>query len=176
MSAQPDLFESRRDQIYPRLSGAQIARLEPHGKRIRAEAGEVLFKPGDRNTRLLVILSGRFEVVRMAPAGEEPVVVYGPGQFSGEMATLRGAGALAIGRDRESAEILALDMDHVRAVIQSDSELGEILLRAFILRRMRLLSSQPSDVVVIGSRHSSETLRIEQFLTRNGFPYASLDA
>src|SRR4051812_13052090 len=169
MSAQPDLFESRRDQIYPRLSGAQIARLEPHGKRIRAEAGEILFKPGDRNTRLLVILSGRFEVVRLAAVGEEAVVVYGPGQFSGEMATLRGAGALAMGRMRETGEFLALDMDHLRAVIQSDSELSEILMRAFILRRMRLLSSQPSDVILIGSHHSAQTLRLQQFLTRNGF-------
>src|SRR3954468_17935045 len=106
MAAQPDLLERRHDEMYPRLSITQIARLVPHGSTIRADAGQVLFKPGDRDTRLLVILSGRFEVVRPAPAGEEPVVIYGAGQFSGEMATLRGVGALALGRVRESAEIL----------------------------------------------------------------------
>ncbi|MGZ5062439.1 MAG: cyclic nucleotide-binding domain-containing protein, partial [Usitatibacter sp.] len=92
MSALSDILESRREQVFPRLSVAQIARLVPHGKRLRTHTGQILVEPGERNTRLMVVLSGAFEVVRPSPAGEELVVVHAPGQFSGEISTLRGVG------------------------------------------------------------------------------------
>jgi thioredoxin reductase (NADPH) len=175
VSAVPDILENRRDQAYPRLSAAQIARLAPHGDRMRCQAGQVLVEPGDRNTRLMVVLSGALEVVRTGGGNLELIVVYAPGQFAGEISTLRGAGALVRVRARESGDLLALDIDRLRSVIQSDSELSELFMRAFILRRMGLISSQPGDVILIGSRHSAGTLSLQQFLSRNGFPYVSLD-
>lgn len=175
VSAQPDIRESRKEQIFPRLTPAQIARLEPHGKRVRTRAGEVLAEPGQRSARLMVVLSGSLEVVRPGIVGEELVVVHTPGHFSGEMTTLRGLGSLVRVRVREAGEVLAIDPERLRAILQTDSELSELFMRAFILRRVGLISSQPGDVVLIGSRHSGGTLRLQQFLTRNGFPYVNLD-
>lgn len=175
MSAQPDLRETRKDQIFPLLTPAQMARLEPHGKRVATHAGQILAEPGDRKGRLLVVLSGSVEVVRPTLTGEELVVVHTPGHFSGEMSTLRGSGGLVRTRVREPGEILAIDADRLRAIVQADSELSELFMRAFILRRVALISAQPGDVVLIGSRHSGGTLRIQQFLTRNGFPFVNLD-
>lgn len=175
MSAQPDIRETRKDQIFPRLTAAQIARLEPHGKRISTRSGQVLAEPGDRQGQMMVVLTGSIEIVRPGLAGEELVVVHTSGQFSGELSTLRGSGSLVRARVGEAGEVLAIDAEHLRGIVQTDSELSELLMRAFILRRVGLIAVDPGDVVLIGSRHSAGTLRVQQFLTRNGFPYASLD-
>jgi thioredoxin reductase (NADPH) len=175
VSAQLDIRESRKEQMFPRLTPAQIARLEPQGQRVRTRAGEVLTEPGQRSARMMVVLSGSVEVVRPGIAGEELVVVHMPGQFSGEMTALRGLGSLVRTRVREAGEVLAIDAERLRAILQTDSELSELFMRAFILRRVGLISSQPGDVVLIGSRHSGGTLRLQQFLSRNGFPYVNLD-
>lgn len=175
MNAQPDIRESRKEQIFPQLTAAQIARLEPHGTRIATREGQVLAQPGDRHRQLLVILSGSVEIVRPGLAGEELIVVHTPGQFAGEMSTLRGVGSLVRTRVREAGEVLAIEPEALRAIVQTDYELSELMMRAFILRRVGLIGTQGGDVILIGSRHSAGTLRVQQFLGRNGFPYVNLD-
>ena len=175
MSAQPDIRETRKDQIFPKLTPAQIARLEAHGKRVAIRKGDVLIQPGDRGGRLLVVLSGSLEVVRPGIAGEELIVVHTPGSFAGELSMLRGAGALVRVRVRESGEVLAIEPEELRQIVQTDAELSELMMRAFILRRVGLIDIKGGDVILIGSRHSAGTLRLQQFLGRNGFPYVGLD-
>jgi thioredoxin reductase (NADPH) len=173
--APPNPIEARWGQAFPTLTPAQVARLEPHGKRIRISKGQVLAEPGDRHRLMFVILSGSVEIVRPGLAGEELIVVHEPGQFSGEMSTLRGIASVVRARVREEGEVLAIDNEHLRQLVQTDSELSEIFMRAFILRRVGLIASQSGDVILIGSSHSAGTLRLQQFLTRNGFPYVSID-
>jgi thioredoxin reductase (NADPH) len=175
VSAQPDIRETRKDQMFPHLTAAQIARLEPHGKRVRTRGGEILARPGDRHGKLLVILSGSVEIVRPGLGGDELIVVHTPGQFSGEISTLRGNASLVQARVLEAGEVLAIDAGELRAIVQTDSELSELLMRAFILRRVGLIGVPGGDVILIGSRHSAGTLRLQQFLTRNGFPHVNLD-
>jgi thioredoxin reductase (NADPH) len=174
-SAPPNPIEARWEQAFPRLTAAQIARLEPHGKRVGTQKGQILAEPGERHRTMLVILSGSVEIVRTGLAGEELIVVHLPGQFSGEMSTLRGAASVVRARVREEGEVLAIDSEHLRVIVQTDAELSEILMRAFILRRVGLIASPSGDVILIGSRHSAGTLRLQQFLTRNAFPYISID-
>jgi thioredoxin reductase (NADPH) len=174
-SAPPNPIEARWEQAFPRLSLAQIARLEPHGKRVGTRKGQILAEPGERHRTMLVVLSGSVEIVRPGLAGEELIVVHMPGQFSGEMSTLRGAASVVRARVREEGEVLAIDSEHLRAIVQTDAELSEILMRAFILRRVGLIASRSGDVILIGSSHSAGTLRVQQFLTRNAFPYVSID-
>jgi thioredoxin reductase (NADPH) len=88
---------------------------------------------------------------------------------------LRGLGSLVRVRVREPGEVLAIDEANVRAIVQTDAELSELMMRAFILRRVGLISSERGDVILVGSSHSAGTLKIEQFLTRNGFPFTGLD-
>jgi thioredoxin reductase (NADPH) len=169
------LFSGRRAQMFPQLTAPQIARLEAHGVHRRIGKGEILSQPGDRNLPLLVVLSGAIEVMQTSLDGEALVVVHTAGSFTGEMSTLHGVGSLVRSRVRDEGEVLAIAEDHLRTVIQTDAELSETFMRAFILRRVGLIQSQAGDVILLGSSQSAGTLRLQQFLTRNSYPFVNLD-
>ncbi len=168
-------FSGRKAQMFPQLTRAQIARLETHATHSHMSQGEILSQPGDRHRPMLVILSGSIEVVQPGMSGEVLLVVHTAGGFTGEISMLQGIGSLVRSRVRESGEVLAITEDRLRTIIQADAELSELFMRAFILRRVGLLESQTSDVILLGSVHSAGTLRLQQFLTRNSFPYLNLD-
>jgi thioredoxin reductase (NADPH) len=170
------LYESRREQMFPKLTAQQIARLEPHGRRIRTAAGQVLSEAGQGHRDLYVVLSGSLQIVRPGLQGEEPITIEVAGDFTGEMSTLRGLGGFTRVRVCEAGEVLAIGESELRTVVQTDPEIMEIFMRAFILRRMGLIASdQAGDVILVGSMHSSATLRLVQFLTRNTYPFVMRD-
>jgi thioredoxin reductase (NADPH) len=174
-AAPANLYGQRRDQTFPTLTPAQIARLAPHGKRIAIHKGQILAEPGERHRKLFVVLSGSIEVVRPTIQGEQLVIVIESGGFTGEMNTLRGVGSLVRARVRTDGEVLAIPDDQLRTVVQTDARLSELFMRAFILRRVALVAAQQGDVILIGSRHSAGTLRVQQFLSRNAFPFVNVD-
>jgi thioredoxin reductase (NADPH) len=161
--------------MFPVLTAAQLARLEAYGKRTRVEAGEILAQSNEREGRIFIVLSGSVEILRAGLSGEERVTVHGPGEFTGEMSTLRGARSLVRARVKDAGEVLIIDHDNLRKLVQTDATLSELFMRAFILRRMGLIEASSSDVILMGSRHSADTLRLQQFLTRNGVPYHCVD-
>jgi thioredoxin reductase (NADPH) len=170
-----DILEKRRDQAFPKLTAQQIARLEAHGERLDTRAGEVLAEPGTRHHKLYVVLAGSVEAVMPGRRGESLISVYAPGDFSGELSTLRGVGGFARLQVRESGAVLAIDECKLRDVVQTDAELSELMMRAFILRRVGLVSSGEGEVMLLGSQHSAGTLRLRECLTRNAYPYANVD-
>ena len=170
-----DLLEKRREQLFPKLTAQQIARLEAHGKRIETHAGEVLVEPGERHRNLLVVLSGSLELALPGMLGEALITVLLPGDFAGEMSTLRGVAGFVRVRVRDGGAVLSIDDESLRTVVQTDAELSELFMRAFILRRMGLVASGQSEVTLLGSRHSADTLTLRKFLTRNAYPYVSVD-
>jgi len=110
------------------------------------------------------------------PSGADPVVaVLRPGQFTGETNLLSGRRGFMTMRVSRSGTVIELDREPLVALVQTDSDLGEVLLKAFILRRVEIIARGISDVVLVGSKHSPGTLRIKEFLTRNGHPYAYID-
>ena len=139
--------------MYPTLTPAQMARLEAYGKRTRVEVGEILAQSGEREGRVLAVLSGSVEILRSGLAGEERVNLHGPGSFTGEMSTLRGARSLVRARVQEAGEVIIIEHDSLRKLVQTDAEISELFMRAFILRRMGLIEAQTGDVILIGSRH-----------------------
>lgn len=163
------------DPAFPTLTAAQIARIALHGRRRSVERGEMIVEAGAQSVRFFVVVEGRIEVVRMANGVEMIVTSHGPGQFSGEANVLFGRRSLAGIRVVERGELIELSRDQLLQLVQTDAELSEIFMRAFILRRVALIAHDFGDVVVIGSTHSPGTLRIREFLTRNGHPYASID-
>src|SRR5271167_3483691 len=167
-------YAGRGAQMFPLLSALQIARLSAHGRKVAIRKGEVLAEPGDRG-RMFVVLSGSIEVLQPTLSGETLVTVHTPGRFSGDVGTLRGIGGVVRLRVREDGEVLRIEEAQLRAIVQTDSELSELFMRAFILRRVSLITSQSSDVVLLGSSHSADTLRLQQFLTRNTYPFVNLD-
>jgi thioredoxin reductase (NADPH) len=163
------------DQAFPTLTEAQIARVASHGHLRKVERGEVLVKAGARNASFFVVVSGRLDIVRLSDGVETLVVVHKPGQISGELNLLSGRRAVFSIRAGEAGEVIEVDHQRLMEIVQTDADLSEILMRAFLLRRARLIASGIGDVVLIGSKHSQETLRIQEFLTRNSHPYTCID-
>ena len=166
---------SRLDHLFPKLTPAQIARFAPHGSVRQLRRGDVLIEAGDRTVPFFVVTAGQLEVVRPSGGTETPVVVHVPGGFTGEANMLSGRRSLVRTRVTEPGEAIELTRDRLLALVQTDAEIGEILMRAFILRRVELIAHEWGDAVLIGSSHSPGSLRIKEFLTRNGHPYAYID-
>ncbi len=169
-------YAGRSAQMFPRLTPLQIARLGAHSRKVAIQEGQILAEPGDRPP-MYVVLSGSIEIIQPTLSGETLiVVVHTPGSFTGDVGTLRAISSVVRMRVREGGEALAIDDAHLRAIIQTDSDLSELFMRAYILRRAALMTSQSSDVILLGSAHSAGTLRLQQFLTRNSYPFVNMDA
>ena len=171
----PAPWTASEERLFPRLSPAQIARIATHGRVRRVQSGDVLLDVTDRLARFFVVVSGEIEVVRVSGDAVERVAVFRPGQFTGEVNLLSGRRALVRIRASESGEVIEVDRDQGLALVQTDSELSEVLMRAFILRRAELIARGIGDVVLVGSSHCAGTLRVKEFLTRNGHPHSYLD-
>ncbi len=168
-------LSSRTDQIFPTLTPEQLARLAAHGRVRPVRAGEVLATAGRQAESLFAVTAGSIEFVRRSANSEEIVAVIGPGQFTGETSMLSGRQALINLRVVEAGEVIDVKRDDLLALVQADSELGDIFLRAFILRRFELIAHGFGDAVLIGSNFCQGTLRVKEFLTRNGHPYTFVD-
>src|SRR5258705_1967700 len=163
------------ERMFPTLTPAQIKRIAAHGQVRSIQAGEVLIEAGAHVVPFFVVTAGRVEVVRPFASTETLVAVHGPGQFTGEVNMLSGRPALVRSRASESGEVIELDHEQLLALVQTDSEISELIMRAFILRRVELIAHGLGNVVVLGSNHGAGTLRVKEFMTRNGHPYSYID-
>jgi thioredoxin reductase (NADPH) len=166
---------SMLEQIFPTLTAAQISRIAQHGHTRPMQRGEVIYEQGNRNVPFFVVVSGEVEIVRPSGDVETLIVAYGPGQFTGEVNNLSGRPAVFRMRATKQGELIELDRQRMLSLLQTDAEIGEIMMLAFLLRRVELVSAGVGDVVLVGSNHSAGTLRIKEFLMRNGHPYSYLD-
>ena len=161
--------------MFPVLSPPQVARIARHGRTRATMPDEVLVRIGDARAPFFVVTSGLLRVVRPSDAGEFTVVEHGPGAFTGETTLLSGRPSLVDVRVIERGEVIELDREHLLSLVQTEPALSEILMKAFILRRVELIAHGMGDVVLLGSMHCAATLRVKEFLNRNGHPYAYLD-
>lgn len=164
-----------REETFPTLSDAQIERAGAYGRRRTVTAGEVLIEQGDAAIPFFIILSGEIEAVHPAEVGRRIVTLSGRGQFNGEINTLSGRRAMFRIQSSKAGEFIELDRHGMMSLVQNDAEIGEIVMRAFILRRVAFVSAGIGDVVLVGSAHSADTLRLKEFLMRNGHPYAYME-
>lgn len=160
---------------FPTLTHVEIRRRTPLGTQTGVAKGEVLFDQGDRNRSFFVVLEGSTEIVSPGLECESRIMVYHPGQFRGEVDMLLGRPSLVRARAVTDGALLEVRPTILHRIVETDTELGEILLRAFGNRRARLVSSHFGGLVLIGSRFSGNTLRLKEFLTRNNQPFAYLD-
>ena len=166
---------ARAEQMFPKLTPAQVERIASHGRRRSTDRGEVLYDVGTFPLPWLVIVNGEIELIHTSDKGETLIQVLGPGQFTGELNLLSGRRALARARVRDPGEVIEVSRAELLLLVQTDFELSEILMRAFILRRVALMERGLGDVVLIGSQFCSGTLRVKQFLARNAHPYSYID-
>jgi thioredoxin reductase (NADPH) len=167
--------ESRRAQMFPAFTADQIARVASYGRERTFDDGHVLFERGARGYPLYVVLEGELAVFHPRGALEEPVTVHRHGEFTGEVSLLADRPTFVRGRARGQLRVIEVENARFRALLQTETEISEIVMRAYILRRLGLLSAGQGDVVLIGSQHSAETLRAQEFLVRNGHPYRYVD-
>jgi thioredoxin reductase (NADPH) len=164
-----------RGEAFPVLTADQINRIRASSKVRKVEVGDILFESGDSDIPFFVLLSGSLEIVQPDLQGEHLIVQHGPRQFTGEITMISGRRSLARGRVTEAGEVLEMSSDDLRTLVARDAELSEIFMRAFILRRVALINQGRGNVILMGSQHSAQTLRLREFLTRNGHPHTYVD-
>lgn len=161
--------------MFPTLTPAQIDRVAGHGVMRRVTSGEVLVDAGQTDVPFFVVKAGGIEVVRPSVLGDLVIAEHQPGQFTGEVSMLLGRPAMMRVRASEPGELVELTRDQMHALIQTDAELSEVLMQALVARRLELVAQGLGDVLVIGTAGSAATLRVKEFLTRNGHPFGYLD-
>jgi thioredoxin reductase (NADPH) len=170
----PALSPERREQLFPKLANAHIERIASVGRKRKVAKGEMLIKQGEVAPFFLVT-SGRLDIIQPTDQGELTIVQHEPGQFTGELNMLTGRRSLVCARMGEAGEVIELSPEELQALVQTDVGISQVLMTAFIFRRLELIANHVGDVALIGSPHSPGTLRIKEFLTRNGHPYTYLD-
>jgi thioredoxin reductase (NADPH) len=169
------LTSSRIEKIFPKLTLAQIGRIAAHGRTRSVQPGDVLIEQGDTSVPFFVVITGEVEIVRPFGTNETLITIHGNGEFTGEVNMLSGRRSLVRARATKPGEVIELDHQDLLGLVQTDAELSDILMRAFILRRVELIAAGVGDIILIGSVHSAGTLRIKEFLMRNGHPYSYID-
>jgi thioredoxin reductase (NADPH) len=171
----PPLPGTTPDNMFPVLTPNQQQRVLAHGRLRQAEKGETVVEPSAQANRFFVVITGELNLLRLSDTREEVVAVCGPGMFTGELNVLSGRRGLVRIRAAEACKLIEIEREPLLALVQTDSELSDIFLRAFILRRLELIARGIGDIVLIGSSHSLDSFRIKEFLTRNYQPYSYID-
>ena len=122
-----------------------------------------------------MVITGEVEILRPLGARETLVTVHELGEFTGEVNMTSGRRALVRARVTKPGKLIELDHQQMLCLLQTDAELSGILMRAIILRRVELIAAGVGDIVLVRSRYSADTLRIREFLMRNGHPYSHID-
>src|SRR5438132_146104 len=164
--------EQASQNPFPVLTPEQLVRAATYGRKRSLDSEQVLLDVGDKALRVFIVTAGRLEIVRPDGLRHDFVAALGPGQFTGEVSTLSGRPAFVRIRAVGPSEVIEVDHEHLLSIVQTDSELSDVLMRAFVLRRVGLIARGLGDAVLIGSNHCAGTLRIREFLTRNNHPHA----
>ena len=167
---------AREAQTFPRLSPEMAKRIAAYGTEEELPKGRLVFERGERSVDFFLVLAGNIEIFDLDKSGEAKVfTVHAERQFTGELDLFNDRRILVSGRTGVDSKVARISRVDFRRMIAAESDIGEIIMRAFILRRVGLIRHHQGGVVLIGAGHSGETLRLQRFLTRNGYPYRLLD-
>ncbi|MCY1078435.1 FAD-dependent oxidoreductase [Archangium lansingense] len=171
--ASPD---ARYAQTFPRLSPDMAARVSAYGTEEWLPKGTFLFQRGDRRIDFFFVLEGCIEILDFGPDGEPNLVVeHSEGQFTGELNLFNDREILVSGRTTTDSRVVRVKHADFRRLVTGEPDIGELIMRAFILRRVGLIQHSQGGVILIGPGHGANTLRLERFLIRNGYPHRLLD-
>jgi thioredoxin reductase (NADPH) len=161
--------------MFPALEPAEVDRLRRFGEVRRYSHGEAVARAGAPGLALTVVLSGAVRITHAAESGTRHIVTHGPGEFTGEVAQLSGRPSLVDAHAEGAVEALVIAWEGLRALMVSEAQLGERIMRALIIRWVRLLETGGGGPVILGSASDPDVLRLDGFLTRNGHPHSSYD-
>lgn len=158
---------AREAQTYPRLTEEMLARVARYGQEERSVAGQYLFQRGQRSVDFFVVLEGAIEVLNADAHDTTSVLtVHRARQFTGEMDLFNDRQVPVSGRGLENTRVLRVKRADFKRMVVSEPDIGEVIMRAFILRRVGLVRHHQSGVALIGPAHAADTLRIQRFMTR----------
>lgn len=166
----------RTEEIYPLLDDAETQRVLAYGEEVSVTGGARLWEIGDRNVAFYLVCDGEMDILRRDEAGEHVIFTHGAGSFSGETVTMTGRGAFVAGAAKTDLRAVKVSNKRLRDLLAVEAELGEKILQAFILRRMNMISRHLGDIIIVGNEREKNAASIREFLSRNGVPYAMVDA
>lgn len=167
----------RQAQTFPELTSEQVERVAAFGTVEEPPKGSSLFTRGERGVDFFVVLDGSIEILDAGTeGGEEVITVHGPGQFTGELDLFSARETLVSGRTGSDSRIIRLHRRAFRRLIEAEPDIGELIVRALTLRRVGLMKYAQGGIVLVGSARDGDTLHIQRFLTRNGYPHRTVDA
>jgi thioredoxin reductase (NADPH) len=170
------VFSTRHEQMFPVFERSDIEKLRRFGERRSYAAGEFMVEVGKPSPGMFVILAGAVEVSRRNPDGSrEPIVTHVAGAVSGELSALSGRPGLVDAIATSPVEAAVIPPDRLHDLMIEEAELGERIMRLFILRRVGLLETGAGGPVIVGRVDHGAVLRLQNFLSRNGHPYVTLD-
>jgi thioredoxin reductase (NADPH) len=175
IEARPSFSKTTAERMFPVLPPALIERIARHGQRRSTVQNEVLAESGEACASFYVVVSGAVEIAQNSQQGGVVITEHQAGQFTGEVNLISGRPSLLQARVSRPGEVIELSHAALLELVQTDPEVSEVLMRAFILRRVELIAHGLGDVVVLGSNHCSGTLRVKEFLGRNAHPFAYID-
>lgn len=176
VALEPDDPYAREAQTFPRLSAEMVARVKSYGSEEAVAEGTLVFERGQRSVDFFLVLDGAVEVFDLHPDGDaSPFTVLGERQFTGELDQLNDRQILVSGRAGTDCRVIRIKRPDFRRLVSSETDIGEIIMRALILRRVGLIRHRHGGVVLIGPGRGGDTLRIQRFLSRNGYPHRVLD-
>jgi thioredoxin reductase (NADPH) len=166
----------RYEQTFPTLTPQEIARVRRFGEPRSYRHGERLFETGKPGPGMFIVMSGHVAITQRDGFGHvTPIIDQGPGQFLAEIGQLSGRVALVDGHAEGDVETLLISPERLRALLVAEADLGERIMRALILRRVSLIRDGAGGPVLIGPSDSAGVIRLQGFLTRNGYPHHLLD-
>jgi len=166
---------SEQDVAFPVLESSHMEALALRGHRRSVRAGDVLFSEGDRNFCFYVVEEGAVAIIDRSGGGERLVRMHLPREFTGDVDMLSGRSALISARAENDGTLIELDTSELRRAVDELPELGEMIVKAFLMRRTILISQGFEGVRILGSRFSPDAHRLRDFATRNAIPFHFID-
>ncbi|KNC96315.1 uncharacterized protein SPPG_08220 [Spizellomyces punctatus DAOM BR117] len=168
------LTESQRNELFPVLDQDELERLKKFGSIVHVPKDTILVHEGESNY-FHVVLHGKLAIVLPYGDGtEEHIADIEDGMFTGDTDILNGRSVVRV-KAAVDSEVLEISRSNVQTIIQTDVDLSDKLMRTFIARRVFLVQGHKGDIILLGSRYSSDCMRLKSFLSRNGYPYLYVD-
>ena len=168
---------ARRTQTFPQLDKGMMERVSAFGSETLVTKGTVLFRRGERQTDFFLIKSGSIEILDLSGDGSSRVLaLQGEREFTGELDLFNSRENLVTARAAEDSHLIRVERDSFLRMMSAEPDIGEIITRALILRRVGFIKHGQAGVVLIGPSHAADTLRLQRFLTRNGYPHRLVDS
>jgi thioredoxin reductase (NADPH) len=178
-SADPTINDdpyARSAQVFPRLSDEMLERIRNYGEEETVAAGQILFRRGERRADFFVVVEGEIAILRPDDLGDdETLVVHRVGQFTGELDQISERALLVEARAERESRVIRVHHRDLSRLMSSEPDIGELIMRAFILRRMGFLYHGEAGVVLIGDPNDGDVQRLQRFIVRNGYPLRTVD-